>query len=109
VKLEGKDYELICAARDVEMEVERYRSKSKGGSLSPLTYALVALRQLKPRTASDKADVQLAVSSAVTLVRNEFSKLLEMEAGRPIKTLLDEILPLATDQAMPAASARGAV
>jgi len=52
-------------------QVERFRSKSKGGSSRPLTYALVALCKLKPKTASHDADVQHAITSAVTLVRKE--------------------------------------
>ena len=64
-------YEWVCAARDVEMEVERYRAKSKGGSLMPLTYALRALESLDPGLARDDKEVKAAVKSAVTAVERE--------------------------------------
>ena len=52
------DHDWFCAARDVEMEVERFRAKSKGGSQMPLTYALVALQALKPQNAPENSDAR---------------------------------------------------
>ena len=83
-----EEYEWICAARDVEMEVERYRAKSKGASLMPLTYALCALQELHPRQATKLKTVQSAVKSALDVVENELPRELESDAGRPILDLV---------------------
>lgn len=80
------DYDWFCAARDIELEVERYRSKSKGGSLMPLTYALVALQALKPEEAPEGKPT-VATESALSLVK----KVLESDSDGPISRLLDDI------------------
>jgi hypothetical protein len=85
------EHDWFCAARDVEMEVERYRAKSKGGSLMPLTYALVALNALQPGNARQHPKVQSAVKSAATLVNDELGDVLKTEQGRPIVRLLNEL------------------
>jgi hypothetical protein len=84
-------HDLECAARDVEMEIDWYRSRAKGGSLTPLTYALVALRTLKPSRAASVESVRTAVTAAVSLVKEEFADHLRTEQGRPIARLLAEI------------------
>jgi hypothetical protein len=84
-------HDLECAARDVEMEIDWYRARAKGGSLTPLTYALVALRTLKPSRAASVESVRTAVMAAVSLVKEEFADLLRTEPGRPIARLLAEI------------------
>jgi hypothetical protein len=85
------EHDWLCAARDVEMEVERYRAKSKGGSLMPLTYALCALQELHPERARSLENVQSAVASALDLVDKELGKTLESTAGRTIRQLLETI------------------
>lgn len=64
-------YDWFCAARDVELEVERYRSKSKGGSLTPLTYAFVALQALKPEEAPEGKPTD-AIKSALGSLKKNF-------------------------------------
>ncbi|MEP6934119.1 MAG: hypothetical protein ABI988_09290 [Nitrospirota bacterium] len=88
----AEDYDLGCAAREVKMEVERYRARSKGRSLMPLTYGLVALKALCSRPATRSADKHGALESAFTLVSEELGEVLKLECGRPIKRLLAEIL-----------------
>ena len=85
------EIDFLCAARDVEMEVERYRARSKGRSLSPLTYALVALHVLGPQRAPAGCDALSAISAAVALVKTDLSEILKDEVGRPIRCLLEEI------------------
>jgi hypothetical protein len=87
----AEDYDLECAARDVEMEVERYRARSKGGSLMPLTYGLIALKALCPGPAARRAEEQGAIKSAFTIVREELGKVLKSDPGRQIERLLSEI------------------
>ncbi len=91
IEQQSEDYDLACAARDVEMEVERYRARSKGGSLMPLTYALIALKALCSRPAHSAEELG-KIKSAFTLVREELGKELKTEPGRPIERLLAEIL-----------------
>jgi hypothetical protein len=86
----SKDFDLVCAARDIEMEVERYRARSKGGSLIPLTYGLFALKALW-EAAARSAEERDAMKSAFAFVREELGELLKSEAGRPIERLLAEI------------------
>jgi len=85
--------DIMCAARDVEMEVERYRAKSKGVSLTPLTYALAALQALRTHV-PDPPDrnfdsAQTAVRSALNLVQQEFADVLKSDAGRALARLVD--------------------
>jgi hypothetical protein len=83
------EHDWLCAARDVEMEVERYRAKSKGRSLMPLTYALRAMVELHPEQ-QDLPRVKDAVGSAITVVETELSgEVLDSEVGRPITLLLN--------------------
>jgi hypothetical protein len=76
--------------RDIEMEIERYRAKSKGGSLMPLTCALAALQALEPRKAPYGPELQSAVTAALALVRDELHDVLETSGG-PILRSLDSI------------------
>jgi hypothetical protein len=85
------EHDLFCAARDVEMEAEKYRARTKGGSLMPLTYALAALHGLHPRVVSDSAKVHDAIASAVAIVQEELGDALTSEAGRPIAALLKNV------------------
>jgi hypothetical protein len=87
----AEDYDVPCAARDVEMEVERYRARSKGGSLMPLTYALMALKGLWLIRKERNADELGAIKSAFTIVREELGEVLTSEPGRQIERLLAEI------------------
>ena len=88
----AKSYDLPCAARDIEMEVERYRARSKGGSLMPLTYGLEALKTLCSSRAEPNAVEQAAIKSAFTIVREELGEaVLKSEPGRQIERLLAEI------------------
>jgi hypothetical protein len=82
------EHDLFCAARDVEMEAEKYRARTKGGSLMPLTYALAALHRLHPRAVSKSAKVHAAIASSIAVVNEELGDVLRSEAGRPIATLL---------------------
>jgi len=85
------EHDLFCAARDVEMEAEKYRARTKGGSLMPLTHALAALHVLRPRALSNSAKVQAAVASAVAVIQEELGDVLMSPAGRPIASLLMNI------------------
>jgi hypothetical protein len=105
------EIDFLCAARDVEMEVERYRAKSKGHSLSPLTYALVALCELGPQRAPPGCGALSAISAATALVKTDLSEVLKSGVGRPIRCLLKEIdeavknaskLPVSPGQSDPA-------
>ena len=87
----SRAHDLFCAARDVEMEIERYRARAKGGSLTPLTYALVALETLKPARSSSVEAVRVAVTSALSLAKEELADILRTEQGRPIARLLADI------------------
>ena len=88
----AESYDLPCAARDIEMEVERYRARSKGGSLMPLTYGLEALKKLCSSRAERTAVEQGAIQSAFTIVREELGEaVLKSEPGRQIERLLAEI------------------
>ncbi|HET8774016.1 MAG TPA: hypothetical protein VFP80_09505, partial [Thermoanaerobaculia bacterium] len=82
----------LCAARDIEMEVERYRSKSKGGSLMPLTYALGALQSVGPRSGADAEAVQ-AVLSALDLVQEELGSIVNSAVARVLKDLRSRYAP----------------
>jgi len=82
-------HDLFCASRDVEMEAEKFRARTKGGSLMPLIYALEAFRGLHPRaTGAGDARVEASITSALATVREQLSDVLLTEAGRPIATLL---------------------
>ena len=85
-----KAFELICAARDVEMEEERYRAKSKGGSLMPVTYALRALQELGPARVQgkDRGPVTHAIESAVKAVRRGLTPVLPKSEGSHIAELI---------------------
>ena len=67
------DSDYVCAARDVEMEVERFRAKSKGGSLTPLTYALVALQALEVQNAAVNPETRTQDRRGVGLGRGRSS------------------------------------
>jgi hypothetical protein len=85
-------HDWLCAARDVEMEIERYRARSKGGSLMPLTYALVALLEIDRQEPPHPAEAAAAVQSALQLVDNELGQcVLAPEVGGPITYVLTEI------------------
>ncbi len=90
-ELVARPHDLFCAARDVEMEIERYRARAKGGSLTPLLYALVALQALHPARAAAVEEVRESVSRAVALAKEELADLLRTEQGRPIARLLANI------------------
>ena len=79
--------ELLCTVRDVEMEVERFHARTMGGSIMPLTYALLALQSLEPQRSKDD-DVRAAVRARLDVVRNELREVDEAEAA-PIRRLLD--------------------
>jgi hypothetical protein len=87
--------DIMCAARDIEIEVERYRAKSKGGSITPLTYALVALQTLGADTPDlhdrNFDNAQAAVRSAIDLVKHELADVLGCDAGRALSRLMNEI------------------
>jgi hypothetical protein len=85
-----EEYDWFCAARDVELEVERYRSNSKGGSLTPLTYALVALQALEPEEAPEGKPTD-AIKSALELVEKEFHDDLEKDPDGPINRLVKDV------------------
>jgi hypothetical protein len=86
-------HDVFCAARDVEMEIERYRARTKGGSLTPLTYALVALATLKPSRLPSE-DAKTSVAAAVSLVEEDLADVLKTDPDHPIARLLGEILDL---------------
>lgn len=83
----------LCGARDVEMEVERYRAKSKGGSLMPLTYALVALQEICQNPPPDHAAENMRVTSARDLVLQEFKSILDSPSAGALARVLRELLP----------------
>jgi hypothetical protein len=86
-----RDHDVVCAARDVELELERYRAKSKGGSLMPLTYGLDALVALwLPNATHTKQEVS-AKKSAFTLVETELKGELQTEAVRAVGRLMARI------------------
>jgi hypothetical protein len=92
-RAKSEDYDLPCAVRDVELEVERYRARSKGGSLMPLTYGLMALSMLCsisiPEDTAKRTEVHDAIETAFTSV--EKLEVLKSEPGYPIERLLGEI------------------
>jgi hypothetical protein len=81
-----------CAARDVEMEVERYRAKAKGGSLMPLTYALVALAQIDREVPPDPIKAASAVAAALDTVDAELGQNgLSSGTGLIVRRLMNDI------------------
>jgi hypothetical protein len=89
------DNEFLCAARDVEMEVECFWARSKGGSLIPLTYALVALKALGLERPPHGPEARSAIANALNLVETDLKTLpIDSEAARPIFRLLDQIRSL---------------
>jgi hypothetical protein len=80
-------HECLCAVRDVEMEVERFRAKAKGGSIMPLTYSLAALEAISPQRCADKARVPRALQAALELVDTELKEVSAAEA-EPIRRTL---------------------
>jgi hypothetical protein len=89
---EATKSEFLCAARDVEMEVEWFRAKSKGGSLMPLTYALVALQALGSERAPADSEARNAITTALKLVKADLETVLDAsDAGSPIKRSLAQI------------------
>jgi hypothetical protein len=108
----AENYDLVCAARDIEMEVERYRARSKGGSLMPLTYGLFALRAICSGPEGRMTDEdRVAIDTAFTLVKEELGEMLKSEPGRPIERLLTEIqtVSLGSQKSMRLISAAAAV
>lgn len=87
----AENYDLPCAARDIEMEVERYRARSKGGSLMPLTYGLMALEKLCSTRTTRNSEEHGAIKWAFTIVREELGEVLKSAPGRQIERLLGEI------------------
>jgi hypothetical protein len=83
----------LCGARDVEMEVERYRAKAKGGSLMPLTYALVALQEICRHRPPDPTAANLCVQSARDLVLEELKSILDAPSAGALARVLRELLP----------------
>jgi hypothetical protein len=82
----------LCAKRDVEMEVERYRARSKGGSLMPLAYALCALQEINQQEAPNPDEARSAVTSALELVEWELGEEgLTSEAGTAINRRLKQM------------------
>ena len=81
------EHDLFCAARDVEMECERYLARPKGASLMPLIYALDALQGLHPRKYRTDV-VEAAVTSAIEVVKKDLGSLPDSEAGTTIARLL---------------------
>jgi hypothetical protein len=85
-------HDWLCAARDVEMEVERYRARSKGGSLMPLAYALCALQEINQQEAPNPDEARSAVTSALELVEWELGEEgLTSEAGTAINRRLKQM------------------
>jgi hypothetical protein len=84
------EHDLLCAARDVEMECERYRARSKGGSLMPLIYALDALQGLHPHEHKTE-QVERAVSRSIQVVRTELGPLTDPDKSAAIERLLGNI------------------
>jgi hypothetical protein len=70
--------DLARAARDVEMEVERYRARSKGGSLITLSCGLFALNALSSAAGARSAEQHDAIKSAFVLVREELGEISEV-------------------------------
>jgi len=89
--LEATKNEFLCAARDVEMEVEWFRAKSKGGSLMPLTYALVALQALGPERAPADSEARSAITTALNLVKTDLRTVLDASDAGPICRSLAQI------------------
>jgi hypothetical protein len=84
------EHDLLCAARDVEMECERYRARTKGGSLMPLVYALDALQSLRPREHKTE-QVERAVSRSINVVRTELGPLGDSDERTAIEGLLANV------------------
>ena len=91
-RAQGKpvSHECLCAVRDVEMEVERFRAKAKGGSLMPLSYSLAALEAIEPRRCADKKQVPQALRAAIELVHAELTEVSPGEA-EPILRMLKSL------------------
>ena len=85
------DPDVVCAARDVELELERYRAKSKGGSLMPLTYGIDALMALWSPNATHTEHEHSAKKSAFKLVETELKGESQTEAVRAIGRLMARI------------------
>ena len=83
----------LCGARDVEMEVERYRAKSKGGSLMPLTYALGALQEICRYPPPDPAAAKTRVQSARDVVLEELQPILDSPSASTLARVLRELFP----------------
>jgi hypothetical protein len=84
------EHDLFCAARDVEMECERYRARTKGGSLMPLICALDALQGLHPRNHPTPA-VDRAMASAIGVVNAELNVLPPSDERDDIRRLLAKL------------------
>jgi hypothetical protein len=90
---QAMEHDWLCAARDIEMEVERYRARSKGGSLMPLTYALCALRELHPERAAHLAQVTGTVQAALDVVERETGGARPSDAARTVQQLVTTLRP----------------
>jgi hypothetical protein len=97
-------HDWLCAGRDVEIEVERYRARSKGGSLMPLTYALVALQEIDRQASPEPRETAAAVQRALQLVESELGDSgLSSEPGKPIALMLRQMRSAPVDPARPPA------
>jgi hypothetical protein len=83
----------LCGARDVEMEVERYRAKAKGGSLMPLTYALAALHEICQHRPPDPTAANTRIKAARDLVLEELQSILDSPSAGALARLLRELFP----------------
>lgn len=62
-------HDWFCGARDVTMELERYRLRMKGSSLLPLKYALESLQRIqRANPPSDQKRASDSVKGAVDLI-----------------------------------------
>jgi hypothetical protein len=65
-------HDWFCAARDVTMEVERYRLRSKGASLLPLKYALLALQRINRKQPAERVEeARHSVAMALQFIDQE--------------------------------------
>ena len=87
-------HDWLCACRDVIMEVERYHAKAKGGSLMPLTYALVALQEIRENKAPNPEEARAAMRSAFEAVETGLGAELVSEPGRAIDRALKRMRAL---------------
>ena len=86
-------HDWLCGARDVEMEVERYRAKPKGGSVMPMTYALVALQEINGTSAKSRRGSDCRAVGAGTGPNGALAKrCFPQDVGRVIDRIRKELL-----------------